>query len=30
MAERVKRLGQAIAEAVKLASPALQQVIHGL
>jgi len=30
MAERVKRLEQAIAEAVKLASPALQEVICGL
>jgi transposase len=30
MAERVKRLEQAIAEAVKLASPALQEVIRGL
>jgi transposase len=30
MAERVKRLEQAIAEAVKLASPELQEVIKGL
>jgi transposase len=30
MAERVKRLEQAITEAVKLASPALQEVICGL
>jgi transposase len=30
MAERVKRLEQAIAEAVKLASPAIQEVVKGL
>jgi transposase len=30
MAERVKRLEQAIAEAVKLASPAVQEVVKGL
>jgi len=30
MAERVKRLEQAIGEAVKLASPEMQEVIRGL
>ncbi len=30
MAERIKRLEQAIAEAVKLASPAVQEVVKGL
>ena len=30
MAERVKRLEQAIVEAIKVASPELQEVIHGL